>query len=204
MGRRPPQVGFEPGPRRRRERQEVNDAAPAHSGSDHAHARLGGACAQARARHDQAGDPGHPSGKSADYRPDLVGRTAIELAWHIVASEKRFLGAIAAGGFDFSPIPRPESITTPIGVCPPGSTRPSRRAFRSSKPSGGAAGQGPRLPRPVPGPGGHLHPDLHEPHHPPSRPAHHVPSAHGAKVPSIYGESYDATQDRLAREGKAK
>jgi uncharacterized damage-inducible protein DinB len=26
----------------------------------------------------------------------------------------------------------------------------------------------------------------------------------GAKVPSIYGESYDATQDRLAREGKPK
>jgi uncharacterized damage-inducible protein DinB len=25
----------------------------------------------------------------------------------------------------------------------------------------------------------------------------------GAKVPSIYGESYDATQDRLAKEGKA-
>ena len=25
----------------------------------------------------------------------------------------------------------------------------------------------------------------------------------GAKVPSIYGESYDATQARLAKEGKA-
>src|SRR5437762_82773 len=52
----------------------------------------------------------------ADYRPDSVSRTAMELAWHIVASEKRFLGAVAAGGFDFSPIPRPESITTPAGV----------------------------------------------------------------------------------------
>jgi hypothetical protein len=26
----------------------------------------------------------------------------------------------------------------------------------------------------------------------------------GAKVPSIYGESYDATQTRLAKEGKAR
>src|SRR5713101_7645338 len=52
----------------------------------------------------------------ADYRPDSISRTAMELAWHIVASEKRFLAAIASGGFDFTPIPRPESITTPSGV----------------------------------------------------------------------------------------
>src|SRR5712691_9599556 len=54
--------------------------------------------------------------EKADYRPDSVSRTAMELAWHIVASEKRFLAAITAGAFDFSPIPRPESITTPSVV----------------------------------------------------------------------------------------
>jgi uncharacterized damage-inducible protein DinB len=45
-----------------------------------------------------------------DYRPDPVAKSALELAWHIVATERRFLHAVAAGEFDFSPAPRPESI----------------------------------------------------------------------------------------------
>lgn len=45
-----------------------------------------------------------------DYRPDANSRTALELAWHIVAAEKRFLEGIANGGFDFNPIHRPESV----------------------------------------------------------------------------------------------
>jgi uncharacterized damage-inducible protein DinB len=45
-----------------------------------------------------------------DYRPDDVGKSALELAWHIVATEMRFLEAVAAGQFDFSPRPRPDSI----------------------------------------------------------------------------------------------
>src|ERR1700687_3284785 len=51
-----------------------------------------------------------------DYRPDAVSKTALELAWHIVAAEKRFLGGIPAGAFDFSPIHRPESITNSAGI----------------------------------------------------------------------------------------
>jgi len=47
-----------------------------------------------------------------DYRPDGVARPALELAWHIVATEMRFLNAVAAGGFDFTPMPRPEAIKT--------------------------------------------------------------------------------------------
>jgi len=46
-----------------------------------------------------------------DYRPDPVARTAMDLAWHIAAVERRFLDAVAAGQFDLSPIPRPESVT---------------------------------------------------------------------------------------------
>jgi uncharacterized damage-inducible protein DinB len=46
----------------------------------------------------------------SDYRPDPLGRPALELAWHIVATEMRFLNAVAAGAFDFTPIPRPDSI----------------------------------------------------------------------------------------------
>ena len=47
-----------------------------------------------------------------DYRPDEVARPALELAWHIASTEMRFLNAVAAGGFDFTPMPRPESIKT--------------------------------------------------------------------------------------------
>jgi len=45
-----------------------------------------------------------------DYRPDSVARSAIDLAWHIAATEMRFMEAVAAGHFDLSPRPRPESI----------------------------------------------------------------------------------------------
>jgi len=45
-----------------------------------------------------------------DYRPDAVSKSALELAWHIVATERRFLSAVAAGEFDLSPAPMPESI----------------------------------------------------------------------------------------------
>ena len=45
-----------------------------------------------------------------DYRPDPVSKTALELAWHIVAAEKRFLNGIADGQFNFDPIPCPDSV----------------------------------------------------------------------------------------------
>jgi uncharacterized damage-inducible protein DinB len=45
-----------------------------------------------------------------DYRPDSVSKSALELAWHIVVTEMRFLDAVAAGEFDLSPRPLPDSI----------------------------------------------------------------------------------------------
>jgi uncharacterized damage-inducible protein DinB len=51
-----------------------------------------------------------------DYRPDPVTRTAIELAWHIVSAENRFLEAVAAGVFDLSPRDRPADVRTPADV----------------------------------------------------------------------------------------
>ena len=45
-----------------------------------------------------------------DYRPDPFSKTALELAWHISAAEHRFLSGISAGGFDFTPIHRPEDV----------------------------------------------------------------------------------------------
>jgi uncharacterized damage-inducible protein DinB len=51
-----------------------------------------------------------PSG--GDYRPDPVSKSALELAWHIVASEKRFFDAILSGEFNFAPITRADNIQT--------------------------------------------------------------------------------------------
>ena len=47
-----------------------------------------------------------------DYRPDPVSKSALELAWHIVATEMRFMDAVLAGQFDFTPRPLPDSIKT--------------------------------------------------------------------------------------------
>src|SRR5476649_591863 len=47
-----------------------------------------------------------------DYRPDEISKSAMDLAWHIVATEMRFMEALPAGEFDLSPRPRPDSIKT--------------------------------------------------------------------------------------------
>lgn len=51
-----------------------------------------------------------------DYRPDPNSKTAMELAWHIAAAEHRFYGGIVAGGFDFSPIHRPDNVQTAVEI----------------------------------------------------------------------------------------
>src|SRR5712692_1596632 len=45
-----------------------------------------------------------------DYRPDGISKSALDLAWHIAATEMRFMEAVPAGEFDLSPRPRPDSI----------------------------------------------------------------------------------------------
>ena len=50
-----------------------------------------------------------PHDKS-DHRPDEFSRGALDLAWHIVATEMRFMDAVASGQFDLSPNPRPEDV----------------------------------------------------------------------------------------------
>jgi uncharacterized damage-inducible protein DinB len=45
-----------------------------------------------------------------DYRPDAISKSALDLAWHIATTEMVFMDAVAAGEFNFSPNPRPESI----------------------------------------------------------------------------------------------
>jgi uncharacterized damage-inducible protein DinB len=52
----------------------------------------------------------------ADYRPDTVVKSAIDLAWHIVTAENRFMEAILNGVFNLTPMPRPEDIRTAAAV----------------------------------------------------------------------------------------
>jgi len=45
-----------------------------------------------------------------NFRPDEISKSALELAWHIAATEMRFMEAVPAGAFDLSPRPRPDSV----------------------------------------------------------------------------------------------
>jgi uncharacterized damage-inducible protein DinB len=45
-----------------------------------------------------------------DFRPDGISKSALDLAWHTVATEMRFLDAVATGQFDFTPRERPDSV----------------------------------------------------------------------------------------------
>src|SRR5690242_8063051 len=49
---------------------------------------------------------------NGDYRPDEISTSALDLAWHIVSTEMRFMSAVAAGQFDLSPMPRPATVKT--------------------------------------------------------------------------------------------
>ena len=51
-----------------------------------------------------------PSDKG-DYRPDEISKSALDLAWHIAATEMVFMDAVATGEFVFGK-PRPDSVKT--------------------------------------------------------------------------------------------
>ena len=138
-----------------------------------------------------------------DYRPDAVSKTALELAWHIVAAEKRFLTAIAEGAFDFTPIHRPETITDSAGI-----TAWFDQSFAGAVPQLEKL-SGEQLVRAIDFRGMFQLPAVafiqlslnHSIHHRGQLSMYLRPM--GAKVPAIYGESYDTAQARLAKEGKA-
>lgn len=138
-----------------------------------------------------------------DYRPDAVSRTALELAWHIVAAEKRFLTGIAAGAFDFTPIHRPESITTSAGIAAWFDQSFAVAVQQLEKLSGE------QLVKAIDFRGMFQLPAFayvqlslnHSIHHRGQLSMYLRPM--GAKVPAIYGESYDTAQARLAKDGKA-
>jgi uncharacterized damage-inducible protein DinB len=51
-----------------------------------------------------------------DYRPDAVAKSALDLAWHIVTAEHRFMEAVVNGAFDYGKSVRPDTLTTAAEV----------------------------------------------------------------------------------------
>jgi uncharacterized damage-inducible protein DinB len=133
-----------------------------------------------------------------DYRPDANSRGALDLAWHIAATEMRFLDAVANGRFDLSPRPRPESIKTSAQLAPwyadnflPQFDAVARLGCEPLLKIVDFRGMF-QLPA-VMYLGFMLH---HTVHHRGQLSVYLRPM--GAKVPAIYGESYDSAEARKA------
>ena len=140
--------------------------------------------------------------EKGDYRPDEVSKSALDLAWHIVATEMRFMDAVPAGEFDFSPRPRPESIKNSADLTAWYTDNFEPRFEKLTKLSNeqlikiidfrGLF----QLPA-VMYLGFVLH---HSVHHRGQLSMYLRPM--GAKVPAIYGESYDSAEARKAAQQK--
>jgi uncharacterized damage-inducible protein DinB len=138
-----------------------------------------------------------------DYRPDEISKTAMELAWHIVAAEMRFIDSVAGGAFDLSPRPQPESVKNSADLVVWYDENLTMRVEALTKLSNeqllkvldfrGVF----QLPA-VAFLGLMLH---HSVHHRGQLSMYLRPM--GAKVPSIYGESYDAAEARKAAQQTA-
>jgi uncharacterized damage-inducible protein DinB len=135
-----------------------------------------------------------------DYRPDPAAKSALELAWHIVAAEKRLLGGVHAGAFDFTPIHRPETVRNPADIVAWFDQSFAANLEKMERLSGEQLAQSVDFRGVVQLPAvSFVQFTLnHTVHHRGQLSTYLRPM--GAKVPSIYGESYDATQARLAKE----
>jgi uncharacterized damage-inducible protein DinB len=129
-----------------------------------------------------------------DYRPDTVVKSALELAWHIVGAEHRFMDAVVTGAFDFSNSGRPVDLTNSAEV-----SRWYAGTFQDDIGRLAALSADQllkivdfrglfQLPAVV-----YLHTaSIHSIHHRGQLSMYLRPM--GAKVPAIYGESYDSAQ----------
>lgn len=137
-----------------------------------------------------------------DYRPESIAKTALELAWHIVAAEHRFFNGISAGEFDFTPNHRPENVKDSAAIAKWFDESFSAAIAKIEKLSADD------LTKSIDFRGMFQLPAVgfltlsvnHTIHHRGQLSTYLRPM--GAKVPSIYGESYDASQERLAKEKK--
>lgn len=135
-----------------------------------------------------------------NYRPDPASKTALELAWHIVAAEKRFLEGIANGEFNFAAITRPENVRTgaDIGRWYGDMIQSVLPRLRQMTPA--------QLTRSIDFRGMFQSPAVmffqismnHSIHHRGQLSAYL--RASGGKVPAIYGESYDSAEARKAQQ----
>jgi uncharacterized damage-inducible protein DinB len=133
-----------------------------------------------------------------DYRPDAVSKSALELGWHIAATEMRFMDAVAGGAFDLTPQPRPDSIRTSADL--------SAWYVENFEPRFQTLGTllPPQLLKIIDFRGVFQMPAVrflnilmhHSIHHRGQLSMYLRPM--GAKVPAIYGESYDSAEARKA------
>jgi uncharacterized damage-inducible protein DinB len=138
-----------------------------------------------------------------DHRPDEISKSALDLAYHIAATELRFMEAVAAGEFDFTPRPLPESIKNSADLVSWYAENFESRFEKLTHLSNDQLlkiidfrGMF-QLPA-VMYLGFTLH---HTVHHRGQLSMYLRPM--GAKVPSIYGESYDAAEARKAAQQTA-
>ena len=127
-----------------------------------------------------------------EFKPDPVVKTALELAWHIVGAEHRFVDAVVQGAFDFTNTGKPASLVTPADVA-----RWYAGTFEDDMSR--LAGVTPeQLVKPIDFRGLFQRPAVaflriglsHSIHHRGQLSMYLRPM--GAKVPPIYGESYDS------------
>lgn len=133
-----------------------------------------------------------------DYSPDDISQSALDLAWHIVATEMRFLEAVAKGAFEFTPRPMPDTIQNSADLVQWYTENFEPRVHALTELSNE------QLAKIVDFRGMFQLPAVeflgfvikHSVHHRGQLSMYLRPM--GAKVPSIYGESYDAKLARIA------
>jgi uncharacterized damage-inducible protein DinB len=134
----------------------------------------------------------------ADYRPDPISKSAIELARHIAAADNRFVECVINGVFDTSPSMIPENVKTPAEIAAWYEQRYAKNFEALTKLTSE------QLLKLVDFRGMMQRPavtflmmGLHHTIHHRGQLSSYL-RCMGAKVPSIYGESYDDAQARKA------
>jgi uncharacterized damage-inducible protein DinB len=138
-----------------------------------------------------------------DYRPDAISKSAVDLAWHIVVTETRFMDAVLAGEFDFSPRPLPDSVRNSADILAWYTAEFNSRIEKLSQMPAES------LVKVVDFRGIFQLPAVmflgvqshHSVHHRGQLSTYLRPM--GAKVPAIYGESYDSAEARKAAQKSA-
>ena len=134
----------------------------------------------------------------SEYRPDPVAMSALDLCWHIAATENRFLRAVIEAEFKFGNSARPDSVRDTADIAR-WYTETFEKNFNELSQLPGE-----QLAKVVDFRGIMQLPAVafltlcmhHTIHHRGQLSVYLRPM--GAKVPAIYGESYDAAQARLA------